>query len=81
MLNGGCDGLLLTLNLGEGLLVPSFWILWTLLIRMDYVLSFDVLLWPKMIDDGGYGSDSLRDKVWMGLLGGEIASSSMNQMP
>lgn len=45
------------------------------------MLSFGVLLWPKIIDDGGYDSDSLRDKVWMGLLGGEKASSRINQMP
>lgn len=73
-------GDLLTLNLGEGLLVPSFWVLWALLIRMDYEMSFDILLSLKMIDDGGYSSDSLRDSVRMGLLG-EIASSNMNQMP
>ena len=63
MLDGIRTGNLRTLNLGEGLVVPSFWILWALLIRMNYVMSFDDLLWPKMIDDGDDSSDSSRDGV------------------
>jgi hypothetical protein len=74
-------GNLLTLNLGEGPLLPSFWILLlTSLNRMDYVMGFDGLILLKMIDDCNYSCDSLRDRVLLKSPGENARSSSINQM-